>query len=312
MRIARLFTIITVLGLAVTLVGPAAAQEELPACSGANVSGAVVAVDEATGLVTIATDGGALCTVVLSGEYDHPIVSLLGAYFGDVSVESLAAALETTQVWVVCEEGTCALAEGGSEGAVAAIIVGITENEDGTFTLELMTEDSETPIEVVIDDPDQAGAVTEALESLVVDWELQIGEDGSVGILDVGDAIAAYHEDGLGFGVLVKLYAIAAEAQEACEGEGTEGACDVNIEALVSAFQSGTGMGELFQQYGRPSITGVGHVRHADRDSGQLEDGGRIRGVCNARSHGGRANATGHGQGTRPAPPPGPGPGGRG
>jgi len=307
MRIAKVLTILTVLGLAATLAGPAAAQEEIPACSGENVSGTVVAVDEANGTVTLATEDG-LCTVTLSGDYDHPIVSLLGAYFGDVNIEALAAALQATRVWVVCEADDCTLADEADDGALAATILGLTENEDGTFTLELIAEEGETPIEVVIEDPALAQAVMEALGVLLVDWQLQIGEDGSVGIVDVGDAIAALHEDGLGFGAIVKLYAIAAESQQACEEGLSEGDCDVTLETLVSAFRSGTGFGELFELYGRPTIKGVGHVRQAERPDEPPPAGDPARGVCNARAHGGQANARGLGQVTCPAAPEGPDP----
>lgn len=295
MKIGRLLPIVMVLGLAVALVGPAAALEETPTCSGETVSGTVVAVDEATGLVTVAVDGGGLCTLRLSGEYEHPIVSLLGTYFGDVTVESLAAALETTQTWVICGGGTCVLAAAGDEGAVAAVIVGITDNGDGTFTLRLLTGDSQTPVEVVIDDPEQAHVVMNALDTLIVDWNLQTGDDGSVHIIDVGDDIAAWHEDGLGFGVLVKLLSIAAESRRACQAGDTGGACDVTAQSLIDAFRSGTGLGELFQQYGRPSILGVGQVRNADSAANQSENAGQT-GVCVARSHGGLAHANGLGQ----------------
>jgi hypothetical protein len=301
MRSIRLFTALVVLGMTIALVVPASAQDEVPACSGDSVSGVVVAVDPASGLVTIAADGGGLCTVVLTGTYDHPIVALLGQYFGDVKIATLAAALEaaldTTETWVVCEAGVCNLADETSEAAAAAIIVGITDNGDGTFTLELMAEGSESPIEVVIDDLEQAQAVMAALESLHVDWELQIGEDGAVGIFDVGDEIAALHQDGMGFGVIVKLYAIAGEAQEACEA-GSAAACDLTLESLISAFQSGTGLGELFRLYGRPSLLGVGHVRQAADGTGVPASPGSqgSTGICNARSHGGQAGARGQGE----------------
>lgn len=72
---------------------------------------------------------------------------------------------------------------------------------------------------------------------------------------------AAYHEQGLGFGVLVKLYAIAAESQEACAtGQSAQACVAVTVEGLVAAFRSGTGMGELFRQHGRPSVVGVGQM----------------------------------------------------
>jgi hypothetical protein len=75
--------------------------------------------------------------------------------------------------------------------------------------------------------------------------------------------------EGLGFGTLVKLYAIAAESQEACaagaeeseEGENSEPCEPVTVEELIAALESGMEMGDLFEEYGRPSILGVGHVK---------------------------------------------------
>jgi hypothetical protein len=81
------------------------------------------------------------------------------------------------------------------------------------------------------------------------------------GLTTVGEQIATYHADGMGFGVLVKLYAMAAESNAACTGDA---ACTpVTVEELVTAFDSGTGIGELMKEYGRPSLLGVGHVRNA-------------------------------------------------
>jgi len=75
----------------------------------------------------------------------------------------------------------------------------------------------------------------------------------------------------IGYGVLVKLYAMAAESEEAC-GE-TEEPCGVSVEELVAAYRSGAGMGELFQEYGRPSVLGVGHMRH-DGETGPPDHAG--------------------------------------
>jgi hypothetical protein len=242
-----------VLGLAVVV--PVAAQEgepPLPSCGEGSVSGTVVAVNAETGMVTV-DSGGVQCTVTLDGEYDHPIVNLLGSYFGDVSAGSLAEALDGTQgcavsdpesegwAWADCEE---------EEDAVPVKV--IAENEDGTFTV--LMDGQEVTISV---DPGTAEELREALQALSVDWEL--GEDG--GVIQPGDEIAAYHEDGLGFGVLVKLYAMAAASQEDCDDEESADPCGVTVEDLVEAFQSGTGMGDLFEDYVRPSIRGVGHVR---------------------------------------------------
>jgi hypothetical protein len=240
------------LALTLAIVVPVAAQEgEPPPCEGESVSGTVVAVDEEAGMVTV-DSGEGQCTVMLDSEYDHPIVALLGSYFGDASADSLAKALEATQGYAVCDPdtGECTWADDDTDGAVAVMVV--AENEGGTFTV--LMDGQEVTISV---DPGTAEELREALQALSVDWEL--GEDG--GVVQPGDEIAAYHEDGLGFGVLVKLYAMAAASQEACDDEESTDPCGVTVEELVEAFQSGTGMGDLFKEYVRPSVRGVGHVR---------------------------------------------------
>jgi hypothetical protein len=241
------------LALTVATVSPVAAQEgEIPPCGGDSVSGTVVAVDEETGEVTVYTAGG-LCTVTLDSEYDHPIVDLLGSYFGDVSAKSLTRALEATRGCAAYDAGSGAWtwADCDDEDAVAVTIVG--ENGDGTFTALVDGEE----VQVSVEDPEVAERLSEALRKLVVEWKL--AEDGTV--VQPGDEIAAYHEEGLGFGVLVKLYAIAAASQEGCDEEESTEPCGVTVEELVEAFRSGMGIGDLFREYGRPSILGVGHVR---------------------------------------------------
>jgi hypothetical protein len=242
------------LALALAVAVPVAAQEGEPPpspCEGERVSGTVVAVDEEAGMVTVDSGDGP-CTVTLDSEYDHPIVNLLGSYFGDASADSLAEALKATQGHAVCDldTGECTWADDDTDGAEAVTV--IAENEDGTFTI--LIDGQEVIISV---DPDTAEELREALQALSVDWEL--GEDG--GVLQPGDEIAAYHEDGLGFGVLVKLYAMAAASQEDCDDEESAESCGVTVDQLVEDFQSGTGMGDLFEEYVRPSIRGVGHVR---------------------------------------------------
>lgn len=84
---------------------------------------------------------------------------------------------------------------------------------------------------------------------------------------EVADEAAAYHqggeEGGVGFGVLVKLYAIAAESQEACAG--AEEPCGVTVDELMDAYRSGEGLGQLFKRYGKPSVLGVGHLKQGDK-----------------------------------------------
>lgn len=71
-----------------------------------------------------------------------------------------------------------------------------------------------------------------------------------------------FNEEDLGFGVMVKLLQMTAEAKSACEKDGTH--CDVSLDSLVDRFQSGEGLGELFQEYGKPQVTGVGQIRQAE------------------------------------------------
>jgi hypothetical protein len=99
--------------------------------------------------------------------------------------------------------------------------------------------------------------------------------DGEDGVVEgASSKIAELHEDGLGFGVIVKLYAMAAASQADCEAElpDTEDeadddeadddepeACGVSVDELVEEFQDGMGLGQLFKLYGKPSLLGVGH-----------------------------------------------------
>ena len=166
--------------LALALVVPVMAQEGEPSpCAGEGVSGTVVAVNEETGEVTLATDPDLdLCTVTLDGEYDHPIVSLLGSYFGDVSADDLGTTLEDAQVYAVYDPdtGEWTWADGDTEGAVAVTV--IAENEDGTFTV-LVDGEKET-----VDDPAVADDLREALQAmqaLAVDWGLDGEGDGPIG-----------------------------------------------------------------------------------------------------------------------------------
>lgn len=95
----------------------------------------------------------------------------------------------------------------------------------------------------------------------------------------IAQQIAAYHEQGMGFGVLVKLYAMAEASQIACtpvapaagaapaDGSAVAPACTVvTVDQLVTDFKSGSGMGQLFKEYGKPALLGVGHVKKALRN----------------------------------------------
>jgi hypothetical protein len=83
---------------------------------------------------------------------------------------------------------------------------------------------------------------------------------------EFAEQIAMYHDEGIGFGVLVKLYAMAEDSAKACADQQAidpnQPTCEaVTVEQLVSEFQSGIGMGQLFKEYGKPALLGVGHVR---------------------------------------------------
>jgi hypothetical protein len=85
----------------------------------------------------------------------------------------------------------------------------------------------------------------------------------------LAEEIAQYHEEGMGFGVLVKLYAMAEVSKQACADapvatDTTETVCTpVTVDEMVTEFKSGSGMGALFKEYGKPAMLGVGHVRKA-------------------------------------------------
>jgi hypothetical protein len=292
-----------VLFLASLTFSAALAQEvEILPCPDGEVSGIIVAYDEETGIVTLQVESG-LCTVSLTDDYDHPIIDLLGAYFGEINPEEIAAALESLQVCLVSdgeitavsqplEDGTCA------EGELVTI-TGV--GETGGF--EAQTESGET-VSFDLADEETAGTLAAALDSLQADWTIEEG-----GVDDVGNDIGEYHDEGIGFGVLVKVYAIFEEAQQACleagdtipveEGETdveTESdevdPCDVTVELLLEELEN-MGMGQLFQVYGKPAIMGIGHVRNIGEGDGTTGTGDSTFGICNARSHGGNANATG-------------------
>ncbi len=96
------------------------------------------------------------------------------------------------------------------------------------------------------------------------------------GLGEIGQQIAALHEQGMGFGVLVKIFAMAEASQDACPAAPTTPSADgsevtpttptctaVTADELVTAYKGGAGMGTLFKQYGKPALLGVGQVKKA-------------------------------------------------
>jgi hypothetical protein len=236
--------------------------DEIPPCERDAVAGTVVDVDEA-GMVTVETEAGQ-CTVILEGEYEHPTYGLIGSYFGDVSAGELREALEALQVWAMQdEEGEWSWSD--EEEGTAATVLSVVDDEDGTYSVTLAVEGLQEPVDITTEEAELADRLAVALETLGVAWRLKVDDEGGASVVEIADDIGVYHEDGIGFGVLVKVYAIAAESAEACEAE--EGPCGASVEELVEALQSGTGMGQLFEQYGKPSVLGVGHLR--DREGNE-------------------------------------------
>lgn len=91
--------------------------------------------------------------------------------------------------------------------------------------------------------------------------DLPEGEQPPAAVTPEESIAQLFTEEELGFGVMVKLLQLTAETKDACEKSGTH--CDVSLESLVERFQSGEGLGELFQEYGKPKVIGVGQVRQA-------------------------------------------------
>ena len=293
--------------LSVTLL-IASAQDgaEIPACPDGRLEGTVVGVNEETGELIVDVEGS-LCVLAQKGDYDHPITSLLGAFFSGFNLEEVQTALEATTIclvddgeggWVVEEP-----AEGVDCSGILAKVIG--QEEDGSF----LVATEEEKFFLFIEDETLAGELSEALEALALSVEVSEGF-----MSDTGDEIGAYHDDGYGFGVLVKVYAIASEAQDACLASAEEGEvtaeedeteeaeesidpCEVTIEFLIGELEN-MGMGQLFKLYGKPSILGVGHVRKLSNTSTDVAgdgngNGNAASGICNARANGGNAHAKG-------------------
>lgn len=276
-RIHKKISLLLIVAFLVTLLGvlPASAQAEaVEPCSGESVSGTVVAVDEATGTATIVKEDGTSCSVTFAGSHDHPIVNLLGQYFGDIDPANFADDLPALEGWVMDNgDGTWSWVTEGTEGAQSVKI--IKDNGDGTFTAELYDETGTLvgTIVIGIEDPAVVESLQQALANLTVDFSL----DGAGDVLQASDQIAALHSQGMGFGVLVKLFALA---------KASEGA--VTVEQLVAEFNAGTGIGELFKTYGKPTTIGIGHVRQELKNSQTAASNQRGK-SASAKSNNGKA-----------------------
>jgi hypothetical protein len=268
MKRNRIIPFILIVTIAMLSFGPALAAPPSQATTGCpvdSISGTVVAVDPEKGTVTVDIGGGVLCPVNVNIDESHPITLLLGKYFGDFDPGTLTAELKGavdtaticaidngngTGTWFARDsEGNC---PGGSE----EFRVIEYDEVNGLFTAEPVGDGNSITLQ--IDDPEDV--LKGALETLVVEWALE--SEGN--LKQVSDQIALYHGEGMGFGVLVKLYDTVKETK-ACQQDP-----ECTVDYLVGLFQSG-GMGQIFKEYGKPDKVGVGHVRQAmdDKPTGQ-------------------------------------------
>ncbi len=303
----KLLAVLIATILVLTMGSTVFAEDEIPACAGDLVDGTIVDYDPDLNIVTIETEDG-LCTITLSDEeqdYGHPITTLLGNYFNNLNSDKLdlEEKLAATEVCLDLVDGNYELyvpAE-GEDCPYTGVVT--KDNGDGTFQVKVGEEE----ITLTVDE-DTGNNLSDALDNLKVDWNLN--EDGS--LEDAGDTIAALHDDGVGFGVIVKLYGIA-------------DASGVPVEDLIAEYLAGASIGDLFAKYGKPALIGVGHVRkdaknNTTGDEDVPEEGEEVveesgstvlpngkvkpskdnkdksnKGICNAKDKGGKANANGKG-----------------
>src|SRR5258705_12488234 len=168
------------------------------------LSGVVVGVDAEAGTVDILQADGTIVTVTLSeGDYHHPITALLAEYFGTDNLADWEAGLEALQT---------------DGGVVVALVECTDEGGNPTWTATVMAEDG-TTTEVEITDATEAAALQDALDATTVDLTVLDDGAGTLTLPDISDQIEAYHDAGIGYGELVKIYEIAAESQAACEAQ---------------------------------------------------------------------------------------------
>ena len=226
--------------------------EEIGPCPGENVTGTIVGIDE-NGVVTIDTGDGQ-CTVTLTGDYSHPIVELLAEFYGEIELSTYEDSLNNAEGCAVISGSEGTWSECGDD--TEAIQVTAYDEENNTFTAIVLST-GET-ITLTVEDEAVVDELKATLDELTVDWEL----DGNGDVVLTSDQIAAYHDQGLGFGVLVKLYALSSSS-------------GVPVEDLIAEFEAGTGMGELYALYGKPDQTGVGHVRQELKEDNNGQANGK-------------------------------------
>lgn len=288
-RLTRLTAAALLLGASL-MTTTAFAADPVPPCPGTEVSGTVVAVDMTTNTVTIDTGSG-LCTVSIQAAEaasGQPIVQLLGQVFDRIHIAALGTTLMDTQAWLIFDSSTNTWSVGQQTdpGAVVGQLISVTPNADGTFTLQYKVEGQTDPVSIVTADSALADRLTADLQALKVQWSLEAG----VG-MDAAQQIAAFHDDGIGFGVLVKFFSLAQKSMEGCTTASPDTpTCGVTVQQLVDAFRSGTGIGLIFKQYGRPDFMGVGQAKQSLKNDGSTETSGAA-GLQRCKTNHGKGHA---------------------
>ena len=189
--------ILTIALLALTAVSVMAAAGD-DACAVGEVSGKVVAVEGDT--VTLLTDEGVYCSVTVNfNSYDHPIVNLLGMYFGadDLTAEDFDKLIEDFNKLMDEVDGnptTCAVQDTISgewqwdadcTNVEPETVIILDIDTDGNVIA--MTEDG-TLIEFGTSQ-DYATLISDQIAKVMAD--LTVDEDGNLS--QTIDQIAAYH-----------------------------------------------------------------------------------------------------------------------
>ena len=213
------------------------------------------------------------------------LLAFTGAALADDSHETTGRHVETTPISgtvvdVDLEEDTIEilLADGTTE------IVKVDETDYDHPIVRLLDEyfglASLADLDAALDTLAADGTDADALDLVEVDINVVVVDDTNT-LVDVGDEIEAYHSiDGIGFGDLVKIYTIEEEWNAACElipetDPLFDPDCAVTVEDLVALFvDDGLSMGTLFDDFLKPSLLGVGHVRQALAFGGGTGGGG--------------------------------------
>jgi hypothetical protein len=305
MKIRTKLSILLIVIMTLAMVGTVAAQEGTDPTATTSTTEACDLTADTTGWTIVEYDGetawvltaaGELCTVSITGEgaatSDHPITQLLAEYLAKAQDGDLTNTLSENEVCALFtagatpEEDTWEVVPCDTADAVRVVgtmedgtLILLVENEDGTF--EIM--DSTDPVDTTMF-ADFWADLTKSLEeaNAALPIGLIVNEDGEV--VDATAIIMGLRDQGLGYGVIVKMISMSEEF-------------GVDLDQLVQEFkEEHVGIGQLFKEHGKPSKLGVGHIRKAMNDQDDSESTEPSTTVGPGR---------GQGQSNKPDTPPG-------